>query len=275
MSDEITPQATAIPNEGEPTWYPPAQDDNELHRPEPSGARRVFYGPDGLRAGWSILLFLVIFAAIGFGLFGLLFALHLAHRAAPGAQHTEIGVKSALLGEAAQFAAAALAALAMSSVEKRRFAQYGLGPFAVRAGHFFYGLVLGFATLSLLIGILWQTHRIVFGGFLLQGGSVLKWGALWALTFLFVGLFEEFLSRGYLQFTLARGLAGLSGRMGMTERVRKAAGFWLAALFFSLLFGLGHKSNPGESPVGLISAGLIGLFASGRVCCGAIGLFNT
>ena len=36
-------------------------------------------------------------------------------------------------------------------------------------------------------------------------------------------------------------------------------GFWAAAFFFSFVFGLGHGGNPGESPIGLLSAGLIGL----------------
>ena len=36
-------------------------------------------------------------------------------------------------------------------------------------------------------------------------------------------------------------------------------GFWTAALLLSILFGLGHSSNQGESPIGLLSAGLIGL----------------
>ena len=35
-----------------------------------------------------------------------------------------------------------------------------------------------------------------------------------------------------------------------------ALGFWTAALVFSILFGLGHGKNPGESPIGLLSAGL-------------------
>jgi membrane protease YdiL (CAAX protease family) len=33
-------------------------------------------------------------------------------------------------------------------------------------------------------------------------------------------------------------------------------GFWTSAIIVSTLFGLGHNSNPGESPIGLLSAGL-------------------
>ncbi len=39
----------------------------------------------------------------------------------------------------------------------------------------------------------------------------------------------------------------------------EALGFWTAALAFSILFGLGHSGNPGESPIGLLSAGSAGL----------------
>ena len=47
--------------------------------------------------------------------------------------------------------------------------------------------------------------------------------------FLLVGLFEEFLLRGYTQFTLARGI-----------------GFWPAAVVMSCAFGLIHLRNEGE-----------------------------
>jgi uncharacterized protein len=45
-------------------------------------------------------------------------------------------------------------------------------------------------------------------------------------------------------------------------RQSKAFGFWTAALLLSILFGVGHKQNPGESPIGLLAAGLAGLVFS-------------
>jgi membrane protease YdiL (CAAX protease family) len=71
-------------------------------------------------------------------------------------------------------------------------------------------------------------------------------------------LFEEYLLRGYLQYTLSRGLAGLYQAIFKSSH-STALGFWTAALLLSTLFGLGHGSNPGESPIGLLSAGLAGL----------------
>jgi membrane protease YdiL (CAAX protease family) len=57
--------------------------------------------------------------------------------------------------------------------------------------------------------------------------------------FLLVGLFEEYFTRGYVQYTLSRGLAGIYQWVFKT-RHSKALGFWTAALIFSILFGLGH-----------------------------------
>lgn len=92
---------------------------------------------------------------------------------------------------------------------------------------------------------------------LLFGNDIVRYGAIWLLGFVLVGLFEEYLTRGYVQYTLTRGLAGLYEWIFKT-RHSVALGFWTAALLMSLLFGLGHGSNPGESPIGLLSAGLAG-----------------
>ena len=70
-----------------------------------------------------------------------------------------------------------------------------------------------------------------------------------------VGFFEEYLTRGYLQYTLTRGLAGIYEWAFKTPH-SGALGFWTAAIILSTLFGLGHSKNPGESPIGLLSAGL-------------------
>jgi hypothetical protein len=60
---------------------------------------------------------------------------------------------------------------------------------------------------------------------------------------LFVGLYEDFLFRGYSQFTLARGI-----------------GFWPAALLLTCTFGLMHRQNAGERWSGILLAAIIGLF---------------
>jgi membrane protease YdiL (CAAX protease family) len=61
--------------------------------------------------------------------------------------------------------------------------------------------------------------------------------------FVLVGIFEEFLLRGYALHTLSRGW-----------------GFWPAAVALSVLFGAIHVRNPGETWLGLLAVVAIGLF---------------
>ncbi|MGA7220152.1 MAG: CPBP family intramembrane glutamic endopeptidase [Candidatus Sulfotelmatobacter sp.] len=142
----------------------------------------------------------------------------------------------------------------MSKIERRPNSAYGLGG---RNGvkYFFSGLAWGIVCLSLLIMVLWKAGFLVIDNRLLFGPDIFRYGAIWLLGFLLVGLLEEYLTRGYLQYTLTRGLAGVY-QWAFKTRHSMALGFWTSAVIFSILFGLGHGKNPGESPIGLLSAGL-------------------
>ena len=105
---------------------------------------------------------------------------------------------------------------------------------------------------------MWKSGLLVIDRRLLFGVDVVRYGALWLFGFLLVGLLEEYLTRGYLQYTVTRGMAGVYQAIFKTPHA-EALGFWTAALAFSILFGLGHSGNPGESPIGLLSAGSAGL----------------
>src|SRR5258708_32372743 len=83
----------------------------------------------------------------------------------------------------------------------------------------------------------------LFGRLGLRGGSPMAYGAGWGIVFLMVGFFEEFLFRGYLQFTLTT-----------------AIGFWPSAVLLSIVFGFVHLGSLGESWMGGLTAGLFGLF---------------
>ena len=82
-----------------------------------------------------------------------------------------------------------------------------------------------------------------FGGLALHGVRVLKFAVFWGAFFLMVGFYEEFLTRGYTQYTLTQ-----------------VVGFWPAAVLLSAGFGVLHLENPGESWVGILGAVLIGFF---------------
>jgi membrane protease YdiL (CAAX protease family) len=221
--------------------------------------RKIFFAEDGLRSIWSILLFMVGAYALANLAFG---ALHtVIHTLQLQSQTTkELPVSFPLLMDTVLFLSAAIPAFLISRLEKRSFGAYGIGVFNThRLRQFLMGIAVGLGTLCLLMLALKLAGAVVFAGTLLHGADVLKWGALWAIAFLLVALAEEYLMRGFLQFQLARSIASIASRFGHRPALQKRLGFWVAAGFFSLLFGLLHGNNPGESPLGLISAGLIGM----------------
>ncbi len=230
---------------------PPAQ---LIPGPQPSTLRKVFVGKDGLRAGWGLLIFILLFAALAFC------ANRISHRIHPAAANSkpssEMSPVSTCIGEGIPFLLIFLVTWIMSKIERRPNSVYGLGG-KRKVPQFLAGLVWGVLCLSFLILILVKTGLLAIDGRLLFGSDVFRYGAIWLLGFLLVGLLEEYLVRGYLQYTLTRGLAGVYHWVFKT-RHSAALGFWTAAMMFSLLFGLGHSGNPGESPIGLLSAGLAG-----------------
>jgi hypothetical protein len=82
-----------------------------------------------------------------------------------------------------------------------------------------------------------------FGAVDLSGAEIARYAAEWTAAFLLVGIAEEFLFRGYLQYTLTSGM-----------------GFWPAAVLLSAVFGAVHLRNPGEGPIGALSVFVIGMF---------------
>jgi membrane protease YdiL (CAAX protease family) len=227
---------------GEPV--PPAQ---------PSAPRKIFVGKDGLRAGWSLLIFLLIFAALAFSVnvIGRKIYPTSPHSANP---QSEIPIGFGFINESIPLLMTLLVTWIMSKIERRPNSVYGLGD-RRKLSRFLAGLAWGMICLSLLILTLWKTGFLVFDGRLIFGGDILRYGAIWLVGFLLVGLLEEYLTRGYLQYTLTRGLAGIYEWAFKTPH-SKALGFWTSAVILSILFGLSHSSNPGESPIGLFAAGL-------------------
>lgn len=211
------------------------------------------FGPDGLRAGWGLLIFIAIFAALSFSINFTLRRLGVP-RPNPAA---ELSPWFGILGEGATFLLAYFVTWIMSKIEHRPQAIYGLADDR-KLPRFLTGLGWGFVCLSVLVGTLIQAGFLIVDQRLLFAGDIFRYGAVWLIGFLMVGLVEEYLTRGYVQYTLTRGLAGLYKRMFKTDH-SAALGFWTSAIAFSFLFGLGHSSNPGESPIGLVSAGLAGL----------------
>lgn len=221
---------------------------------ELSPVERIFLGRDGLRAGWGLLLFVIFVACLNKAFLAIADAMVRL----PAAQPPSLPPAYILSHDGALFLAIALATFALSRIERRPLRSYGMGrkPGALR--QVLVGGIWGVVLLSTLIAALWLSHLLVFSGVQLSGIALLRFSIEWLFAFLFVALFEEYALRGYLQFTLARGIAGAL-RSTTESPYAGAIGFWIAAALLSFVFGLGHGNNPGESPIGLLSVGLIGL----------------
>jgi membrane protease YdiL (CAAX protease family) len=216
-------ESTGSPREAEP-----------INIPQSSSPHSIFRGPDGIRAGWRFLLYLLIAVLIGFALGFVLQPWH-AHGAAR--------LWLQLVSEAMLVVAAIAPAFVMGRVEKRPFGAYGLPGRQAFGKMFWVGCLWGLLAITLLLASIRGFHGFYFGHLALHGIRILKFAVFWAVFFLLVGFFEEFLLRGYTQFTLTDGI-----------------GFWPAAAILSAIFGALHWGNSGEAWVGLLSAGLIGFF---------------
>ena len=241
--------------------------------PEPPSSRfticGIFVGPDGLRAGWGILLFQLLRTFLLF-FFALPLLFHALFPSMSGARSFS-GPGQMLPYEAMFTTAVLIATWLMAKIERRPTSVYGLGGNR-RLRNFLSGLAWGVAMLSLLVFALRAAGLLVFDARQLFGVSALRYGALWFVGFLLVGVNEEYAFRGYLQFTLARGINGIYGWLrsfgshaaersetGPRASTQAAFGFWTAAFLLSFYFGLAHNSNRGESPIGLVAVVLIGL----------------
>ncbi len=214
-----------------------AQGTTEKQRGPRPGMQRFFFGPEGLRPGWGCLIFLFLLYVLASGVsFVAKAATHGAH-----APTGEMPPGSMLLGEALSVAMVLAVTAVMARIEHRPLLSYGLSPVRLLP-RFSGGLVTGIGAISLLVGFLFFRHLLVIHGPVLSAESGLAYGSAWALCFFLVAVFEEMLLRGYLFFTLARGIGP----------------FWSAVLL-SISFGAIHGNNKGETPVGLISAGVVGL----------------
>jgi len=218
-----------------------------------STLRAIFIGSDGLRSGWGVAIFVAMMAAC---LTGVSLSIKALHVVPPGGGGGELSPGLGITFEAIPFLLTLLVTWIMSKIEMRPNGVYGLGDKRALS-HFFSGFGWGIAFLSLLVFILWWGGFLVFDKELLFVGEALRYGAIWLVGFLCVGLLEEYLTRGYLLFTLTRGFSGIYKWIFKT-RHSQALGFWTAAAGLSVLFGLGHSNNPGESPIGVLAAGLAG-----------------
>ncbi len=206
-------------------------------QPEPL-LHKIFIGPLGMRAGWRFAIYMACFIALQIAISYILrpfFPL-------PSSPQSP-RLRVFLLGECMALVAALIPAFFMARIEKRPFSSYGLHLDPGFKRLFWSGVLWGIAAITLLLVVMRGVGVFYFGGLALHGIHVLKFAAFWGVLFLVVGLFEEFVTRGYTQFTLTQGI-----------------GFWPAAILLSAAFGAIHLGNRGEAWIGALGAACIGLF---------------
>jgi uncharacterized protein len=194
---------------------------------------RAFVGPDGIYAIPRWLLYL----AMAWGIF------ELESWLAASIQSPLNLLWSRMLLEASLMLAAILPGFVMARIEGCPFGAFGLPVHHAFRRNFWIGTLWGIVALTILMLALRLVGAFHFGTTALHGVHVWKFALYYAVLFLLTGFFEEFLVRGYSQWILTRGV-----------------NFWPAAVLLSAAFGAIHGSNPGENKIGLVAAGLIGLF---------------
>jgi uncharacterized protein len=211
-------------------------DDVVIQEKPESLLHRIFVGKQGIRAGWSIGIFILLM-----GMFTALFIMPTMYLFEKN--HISMDEMKPLQTSAGEFAALLgllAATMAMSRIEHKPLIFYGLEG-TRRFIHFIYGLLFGVLALSALVGVLNICGLLIFDGRQLFGTEAWAYAAGWGVSFFLVGLYEEYFMRGYMMVALTRGI-----------------GFWWSAVVFSVLFGCIHLTNKGESSVGIIAAALVG-----------------
>ncbi len=213
----------------------------------------VFFYRRILRAGWGLGVFLLLTIV-------LVAVQTLALRSVPrlrDAPHTVL-VPHDALGNLVALFAVAVATAVVTLLEQRRYGDFGFGgtgKIRLLVG----GLASGAAVLAALVLLLHGLGLAVFRGETLFGAAA-QWrlGLIWAAFFVLVALVEELLLRGYLLFGLTRAIASLL-RTYFGARSGVGAAFWIAGTLLSLVYGLLHGLNYGETALGVLSTVFLGL----------------
>ncbi|MBV8518480.1 MAG: CPBP family intramembrane metalloprotease [Acidobacteria bacterium] len=199
--------------------------------------KTIFVGPNGVRAGWRFLLFVVASMTLQ----NLLqFAVMKAgYKPSPG-----FNVLDFLISDGAGFVAMLAVATAFARWERRTVGSYGF-PIRIAFGaKWWEGMLWGTLAPLAAMGMVVAAGGAHIDGLALHGAALAKAVVLWFVTMIVLGFFEEFLFRGYPFDALARGM-----------------GFWPAAWLLAILFGALHYfTKPMENWVDATTVGLLGLF---------------
>ena len=191
----------------------------------------VWRGPNGLRAGWRLLIFVPILVLLGYGM-------SLGVDALVRRMHPDFSTPLAdVLSIDLLVLPLLLATWIMGRIERRSFADYGLPWRRAFGRKFWQGAGFSFVSFTVVLLAMRLAGVFSFGPIALHGFDLWKYAAAWAVLVFLGALLEDFLYRGYLLFTLTTGI-----------------GFWPAAIVTSLIMGGMHYFNPSGHALGPVSA---------------------
>lgn len=254
----------------EPIMEPtPELHSTPLPAPVPPHHNAFFFGRFGLRAGYGILIFVILFGLIAtlsgqFAVFAsgqlheMMAARNWNHAHPNGPKHhftLAFAPLFVIVNDGVSFLLMLLIAFFFSKAERRPLRSYGIG--AHRMQDILPGAFWGLAMLSGVVAVLRAKHLLIFDAQNLHGAAIFRYGIAWLLAFLLVGFSEEYTFRGYIQYTLMRGFWGLAERISATQS--RAVAFWLAAAFWSGAFAFAHVFNAGENRYGVFQVFLAGI----------------
>ncbi len=204
--------------------------------------RSWFIGSDGIRSGWRVLLFAALTYAFKAVLRKSVLAIPVLAGPLRALASGNFAASGLLILEVVNVASALLAALVMMRFERHSLADYGLPMRRAFGRRFWQGLALGLGIASLLFLMLRAEGVFFFGPLAMTARAIVVYTAVWAVACFLVGLYEEFVFRGYLLHTLEQGI-----------------GFWGAAVISSLLFGAVHLGNGSDPWYIALSAATFGM----------------
>jgi uncharacterized protein len=209
--------------------------------------RKVFVGSHGMRAGWKVLIFVLV-------LLGLLYCLRpLGKLTGPLNRELPVLSGTALFYEFPRALAVLIATGIMAKfIDRKPWGYFGMPLRNAFRSSFWIGAAGGLGVLALQLEIMHVCGWFDYGTVQLHGAEIVAYGLVWALMFLCVGINEESMLRGYVQRVTTDGLSMLQGSWS----------FWTSAVLFSILFAAAHLANPGENKFGIVM-----IFIDGIIMC--------
>lgn len=191
-----------------------------------TGLHQLFFGPEGLRAGWGVLVYSGIFILTNFGMVLLVAVTIHPRRYGYGVTYVEQWkdfCRDVLFFKGTILVAALVATLVMARIERRAILSYWRVAAKWTLRVFMRGAVAGFALFAATIGLIAMRNGYALGIPAMSASEAFPAGAAWAFGATIYSAADTLALYGYPLFTL-----------------RRAIGFPAAALLVALGFTLYH-----------------------------------